>query len=422
MENQLKKKKGGKVYKTITTWDDSIKVELGKAHTWIANYDVEYVYNGINGNGQTGQITHPDQELQGWHNVGIENDVCGKIKEAISKVVADVNEQYRAKAEEESRQKTESQTPDASGHKPIVPVEAKTISEGDVITSGANVTERVDRVEIVDTTYDYVEKNKYTPNPPVLKIKDDKTTAPNFVTLFNKFSYRDNRNSILSAPEWLFEILEANDKTKNLVETIKYLLYKATGTSYGVTDVKDIEDLFYPGSLNSVGISGEVSEDGTYIVDTTKSPEGIVIKDVETLKRAFSGYPTNHKLIEHAQDFLDMQEKYHVNAVFAAAVSIGETTAGTAGYAETNNNWWNYLPIHNMARGAGGWASFPSAREGILGFGEWISDTSGQVLCAFGVGNFTVGQIGYGGYCDPPDIWVNSINDFMTQMFQAAGS
>ena len=62
----------------------------------------------------------------------------------------------------------------------------------------------------------------------------------NFVSIFNKVKYRDNKNNVLSASEWLFELIEKNPKISNMLDIIKYLLYKATGTNYGVVDVNDI--------------------------------------------------------------------------------------------------------------------------------------------------------------------------------------
>lgn len=74
---------------------------------------------------------------------------------------------------------------------------------------------------------------------------------------------------------------------------------------------------------------GNFPADGDYNVNTKSSEASPVINDITTLKKAFSGYPTNSKLLAEAQSFLDMQNQYNVNAIFAAAVSIVETTAGT---------------------------------------------------------------------------------------------
>ena len=59
-----------------------------------------------------------------------------------------------------------------------------------------------------------------------------------FVELYKK--YKDNLDTNI-LPDWLFEIMENNEKTKDLIELTKYLLYKATGKDYGVKDLNDID-------------------------------------------------------------------------------------------------------------------------------------------------------------------------------------
>ena len=57
---------------------------------------------------------------------------------------------------------------------------------------------------------------------------------PNFSSIL-----RDNydaRTNILSAREWLIEILEKNADTRNMVDLTNYLIYKATGTNTGIKD------------------------------------------------------------------------------------------------------------------------------------------------------------------------------------------
>ena len=68
-----------------------------------------------------------------------------------------------------------------------------------------------------------------------------------FVALIKK--YEDKlRNNLL--PEWLFALMEDNDKTKNLVDLTKYLLYKATDQNYGVTTFDDIDFSFSNNMIN----------------------------------------------------------------------------------------------------------------------------------------------------------------------------
>ena len=91
-------------------------------------------------------------------------------------------------------------------------------------------------------------------SPAVIKEKTDPNDEEeNFVTLLR--DYTEVRSNITSAPDWLFTILENNERTVDMVDLTKYLLYKATGTDFGVTSL-DLS-IFEPGSFNVVtGISG----------------------------------------------------------------------------------------------------------------------------------------------------------------------
>lgn len=87
------------------------------------------------------------------------------------------------------------------------------------------------------------------------------STRENFVTLFRKRKYRTNKNNILSATSWLFEILGKNDKTKNMVDTLKFLLYKATGNNYGTTELDS--SIFDPSKYKSVYSDASSSSNGS---------------------------------------------------------------------------------------------------------------------------------------------------------------
>lgn len=124
-----------------------------------------------------------------------------------------------------------------------------------------------------------------------------------------------------------------------------------------------------------------------------------------------SGAGTSN-LIQYADDFLEFQEKYHVNAVFAAAVTINECGAGT-NCKIGGNNWFSIT-------GNGGWRSYASPREAIEDFYKLIAIEG----IYFANNKFTVSEIGNGGYCenaDAPGGWIESVTSYMTNMFQAAG-
>jgi len=68
--------------------------------------------------------------------------------------------------------------------------------------------------------------NKGTP-----KIKeklDEDSEQENFVTLFKKPQYANARKNVISASEWLYEILAESEDTVDMIDTVKYILYKAT--------------------------------------------------------------------------------------------------------------------------------------------------------------------------------------------------
>lgn len=109
-----------------------------------------------------------------------------------------------------------------------------------------------------------IENSKYVSSPMDIQKKDDKNSEEeNFVTILTK-NKKAERN-IISIKTWLFKILE--ETTPEYVDLTKYLLYKATGTSYGVTDFdfeifnsknfNTLSDMY--GSVSNVdGVPGQI--------------------------------------------------------------------------------------------------------------------------------------------------------------------
>ena len=175
-------------------------------------------------------------------------------------------------------------------------------------------------------------------------------------------------------------------------------------------DPVDIVDPNDPRPVSKVYVT-----EGDYIVHTEKSSSEIVIKDVSTLKKAFKG---RDKLVENAQAFLDMQSKYKVNAVFAAAVSVSETSAGTAGNAVNGqHNWFNIRAL------SGSFKTYSSDQEGIDEFGWTIAEGSYY----FKNNKFKVSEIGPV-YCPNDDShptqaedWVKTTAEYMSDFYSNAG-
>ncbi len=76
---------------------------------------------------------------------------------------------------------------------------------------------------------------------------------------FEKFlvaydNHEDARDMMESADEWLFEAMEENENTVDMVDTVKYLLYMYDGSDYGVTEL-DLEDVFGETNMSTFGNS-----------------------------------------------------------------------------------------------------------------------------------------------------------------------
>lgn len=93
-------------------------------------------------------------------------------------------------------------------------------------------------VNIVQNSTNTTEVQKYTSSPIEVKEKVDKySEEPNFVNILIKDTNKKAMDNLLDVPDWLFEILENKETiSDDLIDLTKYLLYKATGTNYGVTE------------------------------------------------------------------------------------------------------------------------------------------------------------------------------------------
>lgn len=82
---------------------------------------------------------------------------------------------------------------------------------------------------------------------------------------------------------------------------------------------------------------------------------------VEQLNKALSGT----YLEGCGQDFYDMEQLYNINAMFAIGVSGAESSYGK--HQANKNNFWG------RKASSSSWMSFPSKRESILSFGEYMN-------------------------------------------------
>ena len=110
------------------------------------------------------------------------------------------------------------------------------------------------------TNNNTVVTRKYTSSPAEITEKTDPLSEePNFVTILQ--DHYQTRSNILSAPDWLYDILETSSRTADMIDLTKYLLYKATGQDLGVTEYDF--SVFDPKNFTNVSLNiagGNVQE------------------------------------------------------------------------------------------------------------------------------------------------------------------
>ncbi len=184
---------------TIRT-TNTLDISLTKADVWIVKYVKEYEYKG----------TQIGEEQSGGQNT-LENVDYGNPEQ----IQEDRNGDGAATLESERN---------------------TLISQGNtIVSSWVNTTCNVWHgvFEITEEITNQTDTTKYISSPSDMQEKTDKNAAePNFVTILLKGTNRKAKHHILGASEWLFDLLEGNDKTADtMVDITKYLLFKASGNS-----------------------------------------------------------------------------------------------------------------------------------------------------------------------------------------------
>lgn len=244
---------------------------------------------------------------------------------------------------------------------------------------------------------------------------DDKTT---FLGLLDDYFKIPNSNryeaagktNMVGGAEWLFGLMEKDGRLQNLEQVMRYVMYKYTGKEYGVKEldlsifnIRDFSD------LTSVGLKVKVGETG--------APEALTKQQIEEIiSKRFSGEAYNN-LMSAIDAFMEIQNRYHVNAVFAIAVAQKESSCGVnwAAIDASTHNWYSIRGDYN-GNSIDGWRKYPSFKEAVNDFGKLIGTSSYY----FGGGNITIGNIGKS-YCPPGDEWSRGVSQFVKEMYESIG-
>ena len=198
-----------------------------------------------------------------------------------------------------------------------------------------------------------------------------------------------------------------------MVDLTKYLFYKVSNISFGVTkfDFSEYETTSFQSLTASYG---------DYVVKTNDASSAPVVTDKKKMEEGLKKWLKNasaqkKNALSVLDTVMDCQEKYHVNAVFTFAFLRNETGIGSAdtNYVNRDNNWGSWNLGHKFA----------SPQENIITITSKME--SGGIY--FSKGNISVSQIG-AIYCpntsDYPtqgDGWIKNVNEYMTDLYSAMG-
>ncbi len=200
------------------------------------------------------------------------------------------------------------------------------------------------------------QKSTYVALPveETLKIDPDADT-PNFVNIYNKSDYAQVRGNIDTASEWLFQIIATNTSTSDMLDLLKFLLFQATGTNYGVTNY-DVNEY-----LNRY--DGTTSVAGTLdIFDTSMSRE-------EFMRITLADNNASKFGEEVLGTFYDVSVEMGINPVIVVAHAALET-----GWGDNLSGSYNYFgyAAYNGKKGK----SYSSVEESVVDYCEWLINSS----------------------------------------------
>lgn len=211
-----------------------------------------------------------------------------------------------------------------------------------------------------------------------------------------------------SSPEMFFTVLESSDNTKSLVDIFKYIMYLYTGIDYGITDESQIAFMF--------GMSSALNADD-YMVNATMSDNQLVLTKEQlenAINKSYSGRVESN-LLSCVDDFIYIQNTNKVNAVFAVAVTIIESSGGTnwAAIDPSTYNWYSIKGSYN-GNSSGEWRAYPSFNAAVRDFGDLIANGSYY----FKAGKYTVSAIAPT-YCNAS--WGTKVVAEMTKIYNSIG-
>lgn len=321
--------------KTIITKTNTINTVLTRANVWVVDYNNEYTYSEpqeIGGNEDT--VIQSDQDYE---------DVPYLTKKGESNFSCEHIEKLENEMKEEARG-----------------VDVRNIAWCTSTTKHFYYVKYYKKyVDISDKIINTITSNRYTQGVAEVNEKTDKDAEePNFVTIYLDSKNEKNRKNVKSVAQWLFGIIENNESTADMLDLIKYLLYKATGRDYGVTEFDF--SAFDARYFNTIG-----GAEGGLSLTTTMFTKDVFKQALQAYYDKTGNQNFYNNFLSKADELYDASVSNNINPELVIITAKGEGNFSEAG------GRYNYWGI-GVPNGASSGYSFNSLSEGIAGYAKVI--------------------------------------------------
>lgn len=216
--------------------------------------------------------------------------------------------------------------------------------------------------------------------------------------------------------EMFIFLLDKDESTQKQSEIFQYLIYLYTNGKYGKAE---LDTSIYENNDLKVHSSSDI------MVDIRKSDSKLVLSKEKirtAVTEVYSG-DIQKNLTDNVDAFYKMQSKYKVNAIFAVAMTIAESSGGTNWGAidPSTHNWMSITGSYKgqTQKSSNGytWRVYPSFAVAVDDFGDLIANGSPY----FAGGNYTVRSIMKSYNPGGADTEANTIIKIMLQLYKTVG-
>lgn len=318
-------------------------IDVTRANTWIVDYSKEYTYqaaentsNNVNEkeieNTEYVEMTNSPDTLE--NNKLLLNNLKAKSLQSEAK-------QYIEKNKKSADKSTNSlfsniQISSNNNNKVLFDNAIDSDDDEEVEVNIVDVKCRyyTHKIEGKQKTTENDTEQKYISGPTKNNPKVEKdSNEENFVKILCSKEHKSAKKNIQEISSWLFELLEINDDTKNMVDLTRYLLYKVTGKDYGVTEYDF--NVYEENHFSSITSSGtDIS-----LISTMFTKEVFVQALTEYSNSGVSGSnKTNFdkNFLSRAEEIYDLGVENNINPELIVTMALKESGFNDEG---TNNFW-----------------------------------------------------------------------------------